>query len=101
MSNRYKLVKLFLESLSIFRQINSISWSLINHDYSISIDDLILPTINFGSWEIQTNLNEHLIIYRVCTNPGGDIPIWIVVQANQRYLPQLLLDLVYWVKSHK
>ena len=55
--------------------------------------------MNFGSWEIQSLGNQSKIIYRVCTDPGGDIPLWIVEQANQRYLPLMLLDIETYSKE--
>ena len=36
---------------------------------------------------------KSILTYRICTDPGGDIPHWIVSQANQRYLPQMLEDI--------
>jgi len=37
--------------------------------------------------------NKTKLTYRVCTDPGGDVPHWIVNQANQRYLPLMLEDI--------
>ena len=56
-------------------------------------ENLLLPPVNFGSWEVEQAGNQSKLTYRVCTDPGGDVPLWIVEQANQRYLPQMLLDL--------
>ena len=73
---------------------NSIHWNRVDTiSSSYNPDKILLPPVNFGSWEIQNLEHQSIIIYRVCTDPGGDIPIWIVEQANQRYLPLMLIDL--------
>ena len=73
---------------------NSIHWNRADTiSSSYNPDKILLPPVNFGSWEIQNLGHQSKIIYRVCTDPGGDIPIWIVEQANQRYLPLMLIDL--------
>ena len=56
-------------------------------------ENLLLPPVNFGSWEVEQAGNQSKLTYRLCTDPGGNVPLWIVEQANQRYLPQMLLDL--------
>ena len=61
--------------------------------FSNNQDGLLIPPVNFGSWEIQSIGDRSKIIYRVCTDPGGNIPLWIVEKANQKYLPMMLLDL--------
>ncbi len=70
---------------------DSIHWA--KTDTIENTNDMLVPPINFGSWKVENFNNRSKIIYRLCTNPGGKIPIWIVKQANQRYLPQMLLDL--------
>ena len=75
---------------SIFRG-NSIHWA--KTDTIENINNMLLPPVNFGSWEVEDFDDQSKLIYRLCTNPGGKIPIWIVKQANQHYLPQMLLDL--------
>lgn len=57
------------------------------------VDDIIIPKINFGSWEVIRGGDKNTVIYRVCTDPSGSVPAWIVEQANRRYLPQMMLDL--------
>ena len=60
----------------------------------------MLPLINFGSWKVEKLGDKTRVTYRVCTNPGGNVPLWIVKQANQHYLPQMLLDLEKWANNH-
>ena len=73
---------------------NSVHWSrAVNLDKSLNPNDLLLPPVNFGSWQVEKYGNKSKLIYRLCTDPGGAVPIWIVKMANQRYLPQMLLDL--------
>ena len=55
--------------------------------------EMIIPNVNFGSWDIVSGGEENTVIYRVCTDPSGYVPSWIVEKANQRYLPQMMLDL--------
>ena len=86
--------------------INSIHWTKTDTINSkLNHEELIIPPINFGSWEVVKIRNKSKLIYKVCTDPGGEIPLWIVEQANQRYLPKMLLDLENyakkWAKSKK
>ena len=79
---------------------NSIHWTrsdTINSNYNP--DELLLPPINFGSWEVQNMGKQSKLIYRICTDPGGNIPLWIVEQANQHYLPLMLKDLGIYAKE--
>ena len=79
---------------------NSINWVRTDTiSSSFNPDGLLLPPVNFGAWEIQDLGMQSKIIYRVCTDPGGDIPLWIVEQANQRYLPLMLIDLETYAKE--
>ena len=83
-----------LYQFNSIRSQNTIHWTKIDTlIFSNNEDGLLIPPVNFGSWEIQSIGDRSKIIYRVCTDPGGDIPLWIVEQANQRYLPMMLLDL--------
>ena len=73
---------------------NSIHWvraDALGADYNP--DKLLLPPVNFGSWEVAKKGNQSKLTYRLCTDPGGNIPLWVVKQANQYNLPQLLIDL--------
>ena len=56
-------------------------------------DELLLPPVNFGSWEVKKVENQSKLTYRLCTDMGGNVPLWIVNQANKYNLPQLLIDL--------
>ncbi len=83
-----------LYQFNSIRSQNAIHWTKIDTlKFDYIIDEFLIPPVNFGSWEIQSIGDRSKIIYRVCTDPGGDIPLWIVEQANQRYLPMMLLDL--------
>ena len=76
------------------RHRNSIHWVRTDTvSVGLNPENLLLPPVNFGSWKVEQVGNKSRLSYRVCTDPGGDIPLWIVEQANQRYLPQMLLDL--------
>ena len=73
---------------------NNIHWTKTDTlNSNLNSKELLIPPVNFGSWEIQSSGNQSKIIYRICTNPGGNIPLWIVEQANHHYLPLMLLDL--------
>ena len=54
---------------------------------------LIIPPVNFGSWEVLEFDGENKLIYRVCTNPGGSVPSWIVSKTSRNYIPDMLLEL--------
>ena len=70
---------------------DSIHWT--KTDTVNNPQNILLPPVNFGSWQVEKLGNKSKLIYRLCTNPGGSVPLWIVRQANQRYLPQMLVDL--------
>ena len=73
---------------------NTIHWTQTDtFNLKFNLDKLLLPPVNFGSWEVEPIGESSKLTYRVCTDPGGNVPLWIVEQANQRYLPQMLLDL--------
>ena len=73
---------------------NSIHWVRTgNLDESFNPNDILQPPVNFGSWQVEKYGNESKLIHRLCTDPGGDVPLWIVKMANQRVLPQMILDL--------
>ena len=79
---------------------NSIHWvraDTLGPDYNP--DKLLLPPVNFGSWEVRKEENRSKLTYRLCTDPGGNIPLWVVRQANQYNLPQLLIDLEAYGKK--
>jgi hypothetical protein len=76
---------------------NSIHWvrkDTVNTE--LNPDGLLLPPVNFGSWVVTQEGAKSKLTYRVCTDPGGDVPHWIVNQTNQRYLPQMLEDIVHF-----
>jgi len=73
---------------------NSVHWARTdNLDESFNPDGILLPPVNFGSWQVEKYDNKSKLIYRLCTDPGGNVPLWIVNLANKKYLPQMLLDL--------
>ena len=79
---------------------NSIHWVRTDTvNLSFNPDELLLPPVNFGSWEVKNSGDQSHLIYRVCTDPGGNVPLWIVEQANQRYLPLMLVDLEAYAKE--
>ena len=89
-----------LYQFNSMRHGNSIHWikaDTINVTYNP--DELLLPPVNFGSWEVEKVGNQSKITYRLCTDPGGNVPLWIVEQANQYHLPLLLIDLETYAKE--
>ena len=73
---------------------NSIHWVITDTlRAELNPENLLLPPVNFGSWVVSQEENKSKLTYRICTDPGGDVPHWIVNQANQRYLPQMLVDI--------
>ena len=83
-----------LYQFNSIRMGNSIHWVRTDTlDKSFNQDDILLPPVNFGSWQVEKYGDKSKLIYRLCTDPGGGVPLWIVKLANQRYLPQMLLDL--------
>lgn len=89
-----------LYQFNSIRHGNNIHWvktDTINASYNP--DELLLPPVNFGSWEVVRIENQSKITYRLCTDPGGNVPLWIVEQANQYNLPLLLIDLETYAKE--
>ena len=83
-----------LYQFNSIRHGNSIHWIKVDTvNAAYNPDELLLPPVNFGSWEMKRVSNQSKITYRLCTDPGGNVPLWIVKQANQYNLPQLLIDL--------
>ena len=73
---------------------NSVHWVQTDTlNSSLNLEGILQPPVNFGSWQVEKYGNDSKLIHRLCTNPGGGIPLWIVQLANQKYLPQMLLDL--------
>ena len=73
---------------------NNIHWARKDSlDESFNPDDILLPPVNFGSWQVEKYGDKSKLTYRLCTDPGGGVPLWIVELFNKRYLPQMLLDL--------
>ena len=76
---------------------NSIHW--VRTDTlraELNPENHLLPPVNFGSWVVKQRENKSKLTYRICTDPGGDVPHWIVNLANQRYLPLMLEDIVHF-----
>ena len=89
-----------LYQFNSIRHGNSIHWvsaDTVNAAYNL--DKLLLPPVNFGSWNVEKMGNQTKITYHLCTDPGGNVPLWIVRQANHYNLPQLLIDLEAYVKG--
>jgi len=79
---------------------NSIHWTRTDTvNSSFNPVELLLPPVNFGSWDVKSSGDQSQLIYRICTNPGGNVPLWIIEQANQRYLPLMLVDLETYAKE--
>lgn len=73
---------------------NSIHWVRTDTLRTVfNPENYLLPPVNFGSWIVTQKGTKSKLTYRVCTDPGGDVPHWIVNQANQRYLPKMLEDI--------
>ena len=76
------------------RHLSRIDWisTQFNHPEDFP-EQLIIPPVNFGSWEVLESDGETKLIYRVCTNPGGVVPSWIVRKTSRNYIPDMLLEL--------
>ena len=71
-----------------------IDW--IKSQFSIQVDlpnNIVIPPVNFGSWEVVESEEKNTLIYRVCTDPGGIVPSWIVKNASRNYIPDMLMEL--------
>ena len=105
-NNRYTAFQIFnipflAKRLYQFNSIflgDSIHWT--KTDTIKNSNKILLPPLNFGNWKVEKIGNKSKITYRLCTDPGGKVPIWIVKKATQHYLPQMLLDLENYAKSN-
>lgn len=76
------------------RREGRIEWRAVPESVPVAdYADLIRPVLNMGSWEVLSGGQATRLIYRVCTDPRGRVPAWVVNQANQRWLPQMLREL--------
>ena len=68
----------------------------IKSQFSIQVDlpnNIVISPVNFGSWEVVESEEKNTLIYRVCTDPGGIVPSWIVKNASRNYIPDMLMEL--------
>ena len=75
---------------------NDVHWT--KTDTIDNFDEMLLPPVNFGSWKVEDFGKKSKLTYRLCTDPGGKVPIWIVKRAQQHYLSQMLFDLEQYAK---
>ncbi len=76
------------------RHLNKIDWVKSTNQHTIqNYEDLVVPAVNFGSWEVKISEEETILIYRACTDPTGSVPSWLVDRVSIWYIPQMLLDL--------
>ena len=76
------------------RTTSRVDW--IKSQFSIQVDlpnNIVIPPVNFGSWEVVESEEKNTLIYRVCTDPGGIVPSWIVKNASRNYIPDMLMEL--------
>ena len=73
------------------RKRNRIDW--YNTVFNQSIEDNVITAFtNVGSWRISKKGENNILTYIVLTDPGGIVPVWIVEQAQMKYLPQMLIE---------
>lgn len=70
--------------------------SELPEDYEFD-ETLLIPELNFGSWEVSVVDGKTKFIYRICVDPGGMVPDWIVEQAYLRFCQYTVIDLEKWV----
>ena len=75
---------------------NMIHW-IKTDTININPNNLLLPPVNFGSWKVVSKNGKSKLTYLVCTNPGGNIPHWMINKVNSYYLPMMLIDLEQFV----
>lgn len=52
------------------------------------------PVLNIGGWTFETVQGGTRVDYRVCTNPGGSIPVMVQNAATRQTLPDTVADVV-------
>ena len=62
---------------------------------------MIIPDINFGSWEFVKQSGKTRIVYKLSNDPMGRIPKWIIEYANESYLPDMLLNVEKWIRENR
>ena len=107
--NRYTAFQIFdipfiaprLYQFNSIRLQNSIHWARTDTLNEIfNPKNILIPPVNLGSWEVEQYGEKTKLTYRVCTDPGGKIPKWIVKMANQKVLPQMLTDFEKYAKTN-
>ena len=90
-----------LYQFNSIRNGNSIHWVKTDTlSPNLNPKNYLMPPINFGSWEVMNDGDQSKLTYRVCTDPGGDVPHWLVHQANKKYIPQMLEDIVSFARNN-
>jgi hypothetical protein len=56
--------------------------------------DAVEPTVNVGSWEFDTAGTQTTVVYQICTQPGGSIPVALQNAATRKTLPDTVGDVV-------
>ena len=81
---------------------NSVHWSQAGKlEKKYNPQNIFIPSLNFGSWEVKAYADKTKLIYRVFTDPGGKIPKWLIKMANQKVLPQIVIDLETYVIKNR
>lgn len=80
---------------------SSIHWIKVNPPQNrVFKKEWLFPKTNFGSWEISTIDGNTSFIYRICVEPGGSVPDWIVELAYQMFCQYTVIDLEKSVINH-
>ena len=91
-----------LYQMNSIRTKDSIHWIKVDTlEAGLNPDNFLTPPVNFGSWKVEKYGDQSKITYRLCTDPGGSVPLWIVKLANQKVLPQMLKDLESYASKNK
>ena len=91
-----------LYQMNSIRTKDSIHWIKVDTlDAGLNPDNFLIPPVNFGSWKVEKYGDQSKITYRLCTDPGGSVPLWIVKLANQKVLPQMLKDLESYASKNR
>jgi hypothetical protein len=66
-------------------------WALVNDKGPALEKGVVRVTVNDGSFELRREgAGKTKFLYRLLTNPGGSVPLWIAKRASTSSLPDLI-----------
>jgi hypothetical protein len=65
-----------------------------HQQFATAHPDAVEPPVNIGSWSFVTSGAKTQVIYQICTQPGGSLPVAIQNAATRKTLPDTVGDVI-------